>query len=83
MFCNQIFPSRQSFPQKYHFEIKNLQKLNFLLQATRCITPKRVTSLRRPISASLRPGNTAFFQRNVAAVVSRWQHCIRFDCPDI
>ena len=83
MFCNQIFPSRQCFPQKYHLKIKNLQKLNFLLQATRCITPKRVTSLRRSISASLRPGNTAFFQRNVVAVASRWQHCVRFDRPDI
>ena len=35
------------------------------------------------ISASLRPGNTAPFRRNVAAVARRWQHCVRFDRPEI
>ena len=35
-----------------------------------------------PIYASLHPGDTAF-SKNVAAVVSLWQHCIRFDRPKI
>ena len=32
-----------------------------------------------PIYASLRPSNTSFFRRNVAAVASRWQHCVLFN----
>ena len=37
-----------------------------------------------PISTSLRPGNVApTFRRNVAAVASRWQHCVRFNRPEI
>ena len=36
--------------------------------------------LRGPSPALLRPGNTCFFRRNVAAVASRWQHCVRFYC---
>ena len=35
------------------------------------------------ISASLRPGNTAPFEENVPAVAGRWQHCVRFDRPEI
>ena len=37
------------------------------------------SELAEPISASLRPGNTAsFFRRNIA-VASRWQQFVRFD----
>ena len=36
---------------------------------TRCITPKRVTSWRGPISASLRPGNTTPFEE----MSQRWR----------
>ena len=53
------------------------------LHHTRCITPKRVTSLREPISRVIAPGQRSFFPRNVAAVASHWQHCIRFNRPEI
>ena len=36
-----------------------------------------------PIFESLRPGKHSSFWRNVAAVVSRWQHCVRFDRSEI
>ena len=48
---------------------------------TRCNTPKRVTSLRAHLRVSIAPGQHSSFRRNVAAVASRWQHCVRFDRP--
>ena len=36
-----------------------------------------------PISAPLAPGHHCSFRRNVTAVASRWQHCVRFDPPEI
>ena len=36
-----------------------------------------------PISASLGAGWHSSFRRNVAAVPSRWQHCVRFHWPGI
>ena len=28
------------------------------------------------------PGQHSLFQTNIAAVASRWQHCVRFDRPE-
>ena len=36
-----------------------------------------------PFSTSLRFCNDSFFQRNAAAVPSRWQHCVQLDRPKI
>ena len=35
------------------------------------------------ISESLCSGNIAFFEENAVAVMSRRQHCVRFDQPEI
>ena len=43
-------------------------------------------SVKRVCGAHLRvigPGQHSSFWRNVAAVASRWQHCVRFDRPEI
>ena len=48
---------------------KQLNLSNRIFHYTRSITPMRVTSLRRPISASLRPGNTAPFWQ----MAQRWR----------
>ena len=48
-----VFSDRQNSMQQIQ------QKLSHY---TRCITPKRVTSLHGSFSASLRPGNRAFFE---------------------
>ena len=45
---------------------------------TRCITPKRVTSLRG--LRVLVPGQNNF-RKNVAAMASHWQHCVRLIGP--
>ena len=55
---------------------------NQIFHYTRCITPKRVTSLRGP-SPSHCARATQLFLRNVAAEASRWQHCVRSDRPEI
>ena len=52
---------------------------NQVFHYTHRIRPKRVTEFAVPISASLRPGNTALIRRNVAAVANRWQHRVRFE----
>ena len=39
----------------------------------------RVTSLRGPTSRHSVRGQHSFFQKNVAAVASRWQYCVRFE----
>ena len=49
---------------------------------TRCTTPKRVTSFRSPSPRHCARQHSSF-RRNVAAVASRWQHCIQFDRPKI
>ena len=46
-------------------------QINQIFYYTRCITPKGETSLRGPISRHCARA-TQLFQRNVAAVVSRW-----------
>ena len=64
------------------FWMKNFQINSYHLLYTRCNTPKRVTSLRGPSPRHCARA-TSFFRRNVAAVASRWQHCVRFDRPEI
>ena len=49
---------------------------------TRCITPKRVMSFWAHLRV-IAPGKHISFRRNVAVATSRWQHCIRFDQPEI
>ena len=48
----------------------------------RCITPKRVTSLRGRFHVTA-PGQHSFFRRIVATVGSRWQKRVWFDRPEI
>ena len=50
----------------------------FIFHYTRCTTPKRVTGLRVHFRV-IAPGQHSFFQRNIAAVASLWQHCVQFD----
>ena len=50
-------------------------KLYQIFHYTRCITTKRVTSLRTQI-ASLRLNEISSFRRNDAALASRWQYCV-------
>ena len=45
-------------------------------------TSKRVTSLQVHLRV-ISPGQHSSFWRNVAEVVSRRQHCVRFDLPEI
>ena len=56
-------------------------KSNLLVYSLYCA--EACNELAGPISASLAPGHHCSFRRNVAAVASRWQHCIRFDLPEI
>ena len=55
---------------------------NQIFYFTPCITPKRITGLQGPFLRHC-TGQHSSFQRNVAAVESRWQHCLRFDRPEI
>ena len=57
-------------------------KSNQIFHYTRCNTPKCVTSLRAQLRV-IAPGQHSFFGRNVAAMASRWQHCVRFERPEI
>ena len=53
--------------------------LSFILAVVR-------RSVKRVCGAHLRvtaPGQHSSFRRNVAAVASCWQHCVRFDRPEI
>ena len=63
----------------------NLTYICFLsfFHYARCITPKRVTSLRGPSLRHCTRGQHRSFQRNVATVASCWQHFVRFDWPKI
>ena len=58
-------------------------KSNQIFHYTRCITPKRVTSLWGPSPRYCACGRQTSFRRNVAPVASRWQHCVQFDRPEI
>ena len=60
-----------------------LQISNQIFHYTRCITPKRVTSWRGPSPHHCACGQYSFFRRMIAAVASRWQHCVRFSRPEI
>ena len=55
---------------------------NQIFYYARCITPKRVTTWRSPTPRHCIYGKHSLF-RNVATVASRWQHCVRFDRPEI
>ena len=57
-------------------------KSNQIFHYTRCNTPERVTSWRGLLRV-IAPGQHSSFRRNVATVASRWQHCVRFDRPEI
>ena len=54
---------------------------NEIFHYARCIMPKRVTNIRGPSPRHWACGQHSSFQRSVAAVVSRWQYCVRFDWP--
>ena len=56
---------------------------NQIFHYTRCNTSKRVTSFRGPSPRHCACGQHCFFRRNVAAIASCWQHCVRFDGPEI
>ena len=45
--------------------------------------PRHVTSLPGPSPRQCALGQQSSFQRNIAAVASRWLHCVRFDRPEI
>ena len=57
----------------------------FFFYYTRCNTPKHVRSSRGPSPRHCARATRlhSSFWRNVAAVASRWQHCVRFDRPEI
>ena len=50
---------------------------------TCCIAPMRATSLRGPFSCHCAFRKHISFQRNVAAVAIRWQHCVQIDRSEI
>ena len=62
----------------FRFHIPDL-----IFHYTRCITPKRATSLRSPSPRHCACGQRSSFRRNVAAVASRWHNCVQFDRPEI
>ena len=55
---------------------------NRIFLYTRCIMPKRVTSWQGPSPHRCSRAHSSF-RIIVAAVASRWQHCVRFDRPEI
>ena len=59
-----------------------IKLMNYICHYTRCITPKRVSSLRGP-SRSHWPGQHGHIRRKVTVVASRWQYCARLDQPEI
>ena len=68
---------------KFEFTISMTDKWNQIFYYTRCFTPKRVTSWRGPYPRHCTDGQHSSFRRNAVAVASRWQHCVRFDRPEI
>ena len=50
---------------------------------TRCITLKRAASWRSQLLRHCACRQPSYFGRNVAAVASCWQYCVRFDQPEI
>ena len=82
-----IFNKKKVFPEiqrVFPAEIRNSNQIfsNLIFHYARCNTPKHVTRL-----LGLSPRHcalaTQLFWRNIAAVASRWQHCVRFDRPEI
>ena len=62
------------------FKFVKLVKSNVLLHSL--YWAKRVTSWRGQLRAIASEQDNSF-RRNVAAVASRWQHCVQFDRPKI
>ena len=52
-----------------------------MFHCTYCSTLKCVTSLRGPFLRHCARRQQNCFQRNAAAMASRWQHCVPFDRP--
>ena len=83
-FMFSIFLLQRKFKTNSSSKIEiDIRKRNQIFHYTRCITPKRASSLWGPIPASLRRVNTALFEKKVAAVASCCQHCVQFDQPKI
>ena len=61
--------------------ISNILKSNFLLYSL--YYAKACNEFAGPISSSLRPGKTAVFEEMWQRWRARWQHCVRFDRPEI
>ena len=61
----------------------NYGQLNQVFHYTRCNTQERETSLRGPSPRHYACGQHNSIRRNVAAVTSRRQHCVRIDPPKI
>ena len=75
-FCNSSrWQQTSTYSTVDRYQIKSNLSLFSLYYAEEC------NESAVPIYASLCPGNTASFKANVAAVASRWQHCVRFDGP--
>ena len=62
---------------------KQIKSVKQFFHCTACTTPKSVTSLRGPSPRLCACGQQSHLRRNVTAVASRWQHCVRLDRPDI
>ena len=62
-----------------------LQRYGFLINSFIILAVLR-SSVKGVCEAHIRvvvPGQHKSLRRNVAAVASRWQHCVRFDRPEI
>ena len=80
---SSIWIGRMSFCDHGFVQV-SLEKIKeSQLHYTCCITPKRVTSLRGSSTRYCACKKHSSFGKNVAATASRWQHCIKFDRPEI
>ena len=90
-YCNTVFLflacrfERKKNIYHYHHRCKLRAWSFFFFYYTRCNTPKHVRSSRGPSPRHCARATRlhSSFWRNVAAVASRWQHCVRFDRPEI
>ena len=63
--------------------VVRLVLLNQIFRYTRRITPKSVTNWRGLSPRHCVSGQQSSFRKNLAAVASRWQHCVRLDRHEI
>ena len=71
---------------KFHVIFFNLKSFKSMTYQSFHYTCFITRSVERVCGAYLRvtaPGRLSSFQRNIAAVASRWEHCVRFDRPGI